>query len=214
MASEPGLRERKKQQTRQRIMEAALDLFAQRGFDNVPVAEVARAADVSEATVFNYFAAKEDLVYAGMAAYEETLLDTLRARPAGTTVLAAFRDIMLQPRGALAAGDPAAIARIATTARLIAGSTALQAREQRIFARTTRDLARLLADEAGAPADDIRPWVVANALMGVNRALMDAVRRQALAGRGGRAIARAVVAEARRALDLLEHGLARYALKH
>jgi AcrR family transcriptional regulator len=213
VSTELGLRERKKQQTRQRIIDAAIELFAARGFDNVPVAEVARAAEVSEATVFNYFATKEDLVYGGMAAYEERLLDAVRNRPTGTTVLAAIRDLLLQPQGLLMSNDPAAVQRLATTARLIAGSSALQAREQRIFDSTTRALARLLTDEAGAAADDIRPWVAANALLGVNRAMKDAVHRQALAGRSARTIARTAVAEGRRAFELLERGLAGYAPK-
>ena len=117
-----GLRERKKQQTRQRMIDVALELFDERGFDRVPVAEVARAAEVSEATVFNYFPTKEDLVYQSMEAFEATLLDAVRLRPAGTSVVAAFRDCVLQPRGALAADDPAMTERIARTARIIAGS--------------------------------------------------------------------------------------------
>src|SRR5262249_57722047 len=115
-----GLRERKKQQTRQRMIDVALELFDERGFDRVPVAEVAQAAEVSEATLFNYFPTKEDLVYQSMEAFEATLLDAVRQRPAGTSVVAAFRDCVLQLRGALTADGPAMIRRIATSARVIA----------------------------------------------------------------------------------------------
>ena len=58
-----GLRERKKQQTRELIAETARRLFTERGFERVTVAEIARAAEVSEQTVFNYFPTKEELVF-------------------------------------------------------------------------------------------------------------------------------------------------------
>src|SRR5437660_948730 len=105
MTAEPGLRERKKLRTRQLIAETARALFAEHGFDAVPVAAVARAADVSEATVFNYFPTKEDLVFQGMAAFEAELLAAVRDRPAGQPVTAAFARFMLHPRGLLAAED-------------------------------------------------------------------------------------------------------------
>src|SRR5438309_1491737 len=60
-----GLRERKKLQTRDRLRTVARELFVERGFEHVTVAEVARAADVSEATVFNYFPTKEDQFVGG-----------------------------------------------------------------------------------------------------------------------------------------------------
>src|SRR6266545_6807127 len=112
MSQGPGLRERKKLQTRQLIAEAARRLFAERGFAAVTVADVARAADVSEATVFNYFPTKEDLFYSGLEAFEEELLATLREREVGESVLAAFARFVLQQRGLLAATDPESAKRL------------------------------------------------------------------------------------------------------
>jgi AcrR family transcriptional regulator len=203
-----GLRERKKQQTRQRISAAALELFDERGFDRVPVAEIAQAAEVSEATLFNYFPTKEDLVYGGMEAYEQQLLEAVRHRPAGTSVLAAFRDHVLQLRGALASDDPALIAQVARAARIIAGSTALQTREQQIVDRATNALAEILAEETRARDRDIQYWFLANALMGINRAITRATHQRAQQGRSGPSIARTVLGQARQAFDVLEQGLA------
>lgn len=207
MGATTGLRERKKQQTRQRLIDVALELFDERGFDRVPVSEVARAADVSEATVFNYFPTKEDLIYGGMEAFEATLLEAVRQRPEGTSVVAAFRDWVLQPRGALAADDPALVERIAKVARVIADSRALQTREQEVYDRATRTLAEIIADERRARTLDLRPWVIANALMGVNRSMTRLVHQYAQEGRQPRSIARSALSQGRKAFDMLEHGL-------
>src|SRR5919197_2844961 len=110
-SQEPGLRERKKQQTRQLIADTARRLFAERGFEAVTVAEVARAADVSEATVFNYFPTKEDLFYSGLEAFEQELLSTIHERQPGESLLAAFGRFVLEPRGLLAAENPEAVER-------------------------------------------------------------------------------------------------------
>src|SRR5919198_6745119 len=99
MATEPGLRERKKQRTRQLLADTARQLFSERGFENVSVAEIARAAEVSQATVFNYFPSKEDLVYSGLETFEEQLLTAIRDRPRGQTVVEAFRNFILTARG-------------------------------------------------------------------------------------------------------------------
>src|SRR4029450_10173735 len=101
MTAELGLRERKKLQTRQLIAETARRLFAERGFESVTVADVARAADVSEATVFNYFPPRENLFYSGLEAFEEELLTAIRERDSGESVLTAFGRFVLEPRGLL-----------------------------------------------------------------------------------------------------------------
>src|SRR5215208_8194538 len=150
MNGKPGLRERKKRRTREQIAATARRLFAEGGFEGVTVAQVAREADVSEATVFNYFPTKEDLFYSRLEAFGEELLSAIREREPGESALAAFQRFMLQPRGLLGSHDPEAIARLAATTRVITESPALLAREQRIFAGYTESLAALLAEETGA----------------------------------------------------------------
>jgi AcrR family transcriptional regulator len=208
MAAEPGLRERKKQRTRELIAETAVRLFVERGFRAVPVAEVARAADVSEKTVFNYFETKEDLVYWRLESFEEELLGTIRERPPGESILDAFGRFVLQRRGLLAEQDPEAAERLAALTRMISESPALRERERQIFERYTESLAALIAEEIGAKAGDVEPWVVANAMMGVHRALVDFTRARIVAGARNPRLAREVRAQGRRALKRLEDGLA------
>jgi AcrR family transcriptional regulator len=211
MSQELGLRERKKLRTRQLIAETARRLFAEHGFEAVPVAAIAREAEVSEATVFNYFPTKEDLVYQGLEAFEAELLAAVRNRPAGEPIVTAFGQFVLQRRGLLAARDEAAARYLTKISRMIASSPALLAREQQIFARYTASLAKLIAEETGAGADDLRPWAAAHALMGIHRTLIDFVRRRLAEGPVDHArLADEVGTRGRQALDLLAAGLGTY----
>ena len=206
-----GLRERKKQQTRQLIAEAARQLFAERGFDRVTVAQVARAADVAEQTVYNYFPTKEDLVYWRLETFEEELLAALRERPAGESVLDAFWRWMLRQRGLL---DEQPVSEGMTAiARVILESPALRAREQQIFERYTESLADLLASDTGAEPGALEPWVAANAIMGLHRALVTYARRRVLDGARNPELARDLRARAEEARAVLASGLAGYAAK-
>jgi AcrR family transcriptional regulator len=209
-----GLRERKKLQTRRLIAETARRLFAERGFEAVTVAEVARAADVAEKTVFNYFPTKEDLFYSGMEAFEETLLGAIRDRAPGESVLGAFRAFVLAPQGVFAMEGPGsdrdATERLLTLTRVITDSPALMAREREVLGRYTDTLAALVAEETGAGPDDVEPWVVAHALLGVHRALIEYVRRRVLAGETVSQIAEGLRAQAEVALARLESGLGDY----
>jgi AcrR family transcriptional regulator len=178
----------------------------------VSVAEIARVADVSEATVFNYFRTKEDLVFSGLSVFETELLDSIRHRPAGEPALTAFARFILRPRGLLAADDDAVAAELIDITRMIAASPALLAREQQILAAYTDSLARLLADETRAGAKDVRPHVAANAMIGVHRALINFVRagiRTTPVDR--KRLARDTVAVGRAAVALLADGLGGYA---
>jgi AcrR family transcriptional regulator len=208
-----GLRERKKEQTRRLIAETARRLFGERGFERVTVAEIARVAEVSEQTVFNYFPTKEDLVYWRLRSFEEELLATIRERAPGEPALAAFRRFLLAQRGLLGKQDPQAREELAALTRMITESPALLAREQQIFAGYTASLAALLAEETGAEPADLRPWVAANAMMGVHRALVHHARGRVVEGMRHPRLAAEVRARAEEALAVLDEGLERYAIK-
>jgi AcrR family transcriptional regulator len=206
-----GLRERKKLRTRQLIADTARRLFAERGFDRVTVAEIAREAEVAQATVFNYFPTKEDLFYSRLEAFEEGLLAAVRDRAPGESLLAAFGAFLLGQGGVLAmntpGGDDEATIQVRTVTRVITESPALLARERQVFDHYARALAALIAEETGAEEGDVVPLVVANALLGLHRALIVHVREQALAGAPAARIRASVRAEAERAIALLERGL-------
>jgi hypothetical protein len=129
-------------------------------------------------------------------------------------VLDAFARFVLRPRGLLAAppGDEA-VERLVALTRVITESPALLAREQQIYAGYTASLATLIAEETGARPDAIEPWVAANALMGVHRALVDYTRRQIVTGVRNPRLVRNVRAQGKRALERLVDGLGGYAVK-
>jgi AcrR family transcriptional regulator len=92
---EVGLRERKKARTRRVIADAAARLFAERGYEQVAVSDVAREAEVSEQTVYNYFQTKEQLVTDLHPYFQEELDRRIRTRARGTSPAAAIRELAL-----------------------------------------------------------------------------------------------------------------------
>ena len=214
--TEIGLRARKKAQTRQLIADTAWRLFADRGFERVTVAEVAREAQVAVATVFNYFPTKEDLFLSRLEAFGADLVEAVAGRAPGEPALAAFRRQLLGAGGLLSqveTGDDHALERLRTVNRVIAASPALLAREQQAIARTADTLAALLAAEIDVPAHDLRPQTAANALIGIQRALVDLTRRRLLTDEEPARIVAEVRARGEHAFALLEHGLGDYATK-
>lgn len=210
MAAETGLRERKKQQTRQQIFEAAHRLFGERSFDSVTVADVARAADVSEVTVFNYYPNKEDLFFAGMQFFEEHLLEAVRTRPRGEPAIKALRRRLLDSVENLR--EPSRIRAVLKAAEVMSSSPSLAAREHEIVDRYTRLLAQLLAEKTGV-AEDVEAMAAAAAMIGAHRAVVDHVRKRVQAGDRGTSLVDDTRAQIRRAFSRLEKGLGTYSVR-
>jgi AcrR family transcriptional regulator len=202
-----GLRERKKRQTRAAIAEAAMALFAEHGFDAVTVADVARAADVSEKTVFNYFPAKEDLVMLGGEERRAALIEAIRTRGPGVSIVEPFRAATLQFVDSVER-DP--VESIVAVPRLVAGSRSLR---NRLFLGWEEEAARLtpvIAEETGAAEGDLVPAVMARTLAWTHRLVFRAGFQRLLAGEDQRAVAADLREQAHRAYETLERGLAGY----
>jgi AcrR family transcriptional regulator len=194
-----GLRESKKLQMRQEIADTAMRLFVKRGFDHVTVAEVAAAARVSEKTVFNYFPTKEDLFFDEVPARQAALVEAVRERRPGESIVATLRRLQASECPRLCSPG------FAIFARVIEESPALQAKELEVMAGFTEVLAGAIRTELGAHEVDAK--VAANVLVGVHWQLFRNARSQALEGRHGPGAVRSLRRDLDRAYRLLEHGL-------
>ncbi|NEK60678.1 TetR/AcrR family transcriptional regulator [Geodermatophilus sabuli] len=205
----PGLRERRRQQTRASIVDAAAELFAERGFDAVSVVEIAQRAGVVEKTVFNHFPVKEGLVFEADPPMRAALLDAVRGRPAGESVTAAAGTFVVRAMSGL--GAPEAAAGVAEMARVIRGSRTLQVREREIIGELTTALAGLVAEETQAEPGELAPWLAAHSVLGLYGALLELARDRVLAGVTGPALSAELAVRGERGLALLQFGLAGYA---
>ncbi|AUY49538.1 TetR/AcrR family transcriptional regulator [Streptomyces sp. CB01881] len=206
-----SLRERKKRQTAIRIWRSAIALFAERSFDEVSVAEIAAAAEVSKMTVFNYFPSKEDLVMAPMEQHVDEPARVVRDRAPGTSAVAALRAHFV---AALAGFDPATGLNddrfTIDVVQLIHRTPALALRATTTFSHTANELlaAELLAQDP--EGDRVRARAAAAQLLGVRVTLTTENQRRMLAGERAADVLPEAVDNARRAFDLVEHGLGDY----
>jgi AcrR family transcriptional regulator len=154
-----GLRERKKEQTRRAIEDAAFRLFAERGFQATTVADIADAADVAPRTFFAYFPSKEDVLFADFDATAEALAERLRGRPPGESTFDALRDWITGLLPDLEADED----REALRHRLCSEYESIAAHERHLMARFEAIIAESVAVDLGDQPTDVRPRMIAAA---------------------------------------------------
>ncbi|MEU2605977.1 TetR/AcrR family transcriptional regulator [Streptomyces albus] len=204
MNQQMGLRERKKERTRETIAETAIRLFLDKGFDRVSVTEVAEGAEVSRRTLFAYFPTKEDLVLHRFADHESEAARIVRARQEGQPPLDALRQALL---AALAERDPNT--GLNDSPETIAFFGLITSTES-LAARLTRYVARgidALADafrEAGADPLDAR--LLAAQVIMVERELAEINHAHLVGGQSADDRYPEAVRAADRAYDLLRDG--------
>ncbi|GGV24587.1 TetR family transcriptional regulator [Kitasatospora herbaricolor] len=206
-----GLRERKKRLMRQQLSDTATEMFVERGFEAVRVAEVAAACGVSEKTVFNYFPTKESLVL-DMPEVTMTALREELARPELTPVEAALR-VLADELGALISWleeqeDPAlAVVRLRRFGAMVQATPSLRAHQRDMTDRLVAAAAETLAARSGADPEDPEPQIAATALLGLWPIQFRSLRTHLDGVRTPPQVREAVTGDVLRAARLLAAGL-------
>ncbi|WP_326697310.1 TetR family transcriptional regulator [Streptomyces sp. NBC_01754] len=167
-----GLRERKKQRTREALLHTALELFATQGYDRTTVDEIAEAVQVSQRTFFRYFANKEAAAFAVQDAIESRFLLELRQRPSGEPPFEAMRHAVLNTwRSVVDVAEDDATAELRLrTYQMIESTPTLVAAHMRRGVDLERQTTLLIAEREGLdPEADPRPAVAVAAFAGVVR---------------------------------------------
>ena len=158
MRLEPGLRERKKQHTRETIARAAHELFAERGYHATTLPDIARAADVSTRTIFAYFPSKEDILFSDFPVMKEALARALAERPEGEEALETVREFILSSQEMEKSELDEEIN------RCVMSDETLRSHLRARIGQLEDLIAAAIAKDLGAPADDLRPHLVAASL--------------------------------------------------
>jgi AcrR family transcriptional regulator len=170
----PGLRERKKQQTRETIERVALELFAERGYDETTLAEIAEAADISPRTIFGYFEGKDDILFCEEDSFLQRMKETLDRRPPGSNTVDALREFI--------ASLPPPDAQTMLRKKIILATPDLQLRMRAHIAQLEPLLVESIAKDLDAGPDDVRPPLIAASMTAAFMTVRDRV--QASSGHG------------------------------
>ncbi|NUW32959.1 TetR family transcriptional regulator [Nonomuraea sp. SMC257] len=195
-----GLRQQHRRRIHEAISEAAISLFMERGFDEVPVAEVAAAARVSKPTLFKYFPTKEDLVLHRIADHQGEAAQVVRGRAPGESPLEALRRHFLE---GLARHEPTTglndHPRVVAYYRLVFSTPGLAAR---VFQYMATDEAAL-ADALAETTDRLTAELLAGQVLSAQRVLARRSWEALVAGRPIEEVEREAVSAAEHAFALL-----------
>jgi AcrR family transcriptional regulator len=170
-----GLRERKKQRTREQIIEAAMGLFAERGYHATTIADIAEAADVSPRTFFSYFPSKEAVVFHTVDRDLASLANALSDRLPGETAFDALRRWIDAQFDEWAGEEEQALLR----KRLCREDEGLANFQGGVMARMHELLLGAIGDDLGEPPDALRPRLVAAAAVAALTSLDRSVSEKA-----------------------------------
>jgi AcrR family transcriptional regulator len=208
-----GLRERKKRLMRQLISDTATAMFLERGFEEVRVAEVAAACDVSEKTVYNYFPTKESLV---LDREEPMAADIRRVLGPGGPPMSPIQAAVELIAGEMSwmfdfwgedKNPPQDLTMIRRFAEMLERTPPLRAAQRDMMDRLVDVAAQSMAARAGVDPDDPEPQIAAHALLGLWRVQYRAIWRYADGNRSAADVRDRVLDEVRRAARLIDTGL-------
>ncbi|WP_354702193.1 hypothetical protein DSM112329_02547 [Paraconexibacter sp. AEG42_29] len=154
-----GLRERKREQTRSALADAALDLFSERGYDATTIADIAERAGVSPRTFFSHYPSKEQVMFPDDELLFSTLEIALAERPEGQQTLDALRTWLVSMLGVM--DLEAEAGRKQLQRDVVAGTPVLLAHQRHLLARFEVLIRESVAADLGETADDLRPRLVA-----------------------------------------------------
>jgi AcrR family transcriptional regulator len=164
LAAEVHRRERKKRQTRDALVHAALKLFDAKGYEHTAVREITDAVDVSERTFFRYFASKEDLAVSFVRDSTDAFIRELAGRPPDEEPLIALRNAFRASLRTVVAEEshPGEESVYLLIVKLIDSTPSLLAAHLRYLHDRDDEIVRMLAEREGVdPVADLRPRIVA-----------------------------------------------------
>ncbi|BBK43794.1 TetR family transcriptional regulator [Allostella vacuolata] len=172
MTTNEGLRERKRRETLQRITDAGIRLFIEKGYEATTLDEIAAAAGIARRTFFYYFKSKDEILLSLQSGMGAMLVEALKRAPGDKRPLRAIRDAVVAVCARVPADDMIVID------RLMRSSEAVQARKQASYVQQEQALFAALRERWPDPGRETGLRLVAMLAIGTIRLSLDAFNRE------------------------------------